>query len=235
MLTDLNGSGVDVDFSSSFTGGASAANTPSVNSAGLVIQTAYEELAATDPDEHGLYEFRFSEDVILEDFAIKDLDRESSFIDAYSVVAEDANGNAVVLNFTPGSALTQDSEGFYYFNGDFNTNDADVNHWLTVDSGGAPIRSLTIISSPSVGTATGAIPTSSSRVVLGDLTLTMMADTDADGIPDHLDLDSDNDGIADNIEAQSTQGYIAPNADDAATYASNDCLLYTSPSPRDRG
>ena len=153
--------------------------------------------------------------MILEDFAIKDLDRESLFIDAYSVVAEDANGNAVVLNFTPGSALTQDSEGFYYFNGDFNTNDADVNHWLTVDSGGGPIRSLTIISSPSVGTATGAIPTSSSRVVLGDLTLTMMADTDADGIPDHLDLDSDNDGITDNVEAQTTQDYIAPSGIDS--------------------
>ena len=36
------------------------------------------------------------------------------------------------------------------------------------------------------------------------------AETDGDGIPNHLDLDSDNDGIPDNIEAQTTQGYIPP-------------------------
>jgi hypothetical protein len=35
-------------------------------------------------------------------------------------------------------------------------------------------------------------------------------DTDADGIPNYLDLDSDNDGIPDNIEAQTTQGYSPP-------------------------
>ncbi|WP_299667709.1 LamG-like jellyroll fold domain-containing protein [uncultured Polaribacter sp.] len=35
-------------------------------------------------------------------------------------------------------------------------------------------------------------------------------DTDADGIPNFLDLDSDNDGIPDNIEAQTTLGYAAP-------------------------
>jgi gliding motility-associated-like protein len=35
-------------------------------------------------------------------------------------------------------------------------------------------------------------------------------DTDGDGIPDYLDIDSDNDAIVDNIEAQSTPGYIQP-------------------------
>ena len=41
------------------------------------------------------------------------------------------------------------------------------------------------------------------------------ADTDSDGILDHLDLDSDNDGIPDIVEAQTTAGYIAPTLVDA--------------------
>ena len=48
--------------------------------------------------------------------------------------------------------------------------------------------------------------------------------SDADGIPNHLDIDSDDDGIPDNVEAQTTNGYIAPNEDDAATYTLNDGL-----------
>ncbi|QTE22450.1 T9SS type A sorting domain-containing protein [Polaribacter cellanae] len=36
------------------------------------------------------------------------------------------------------------------------------------------------------------------------------ADTDGDGVNNHLDIDADNDGIPDNIEAQSTVGYISP-------------------------
>ena len=36
------------------------------------------------------------------------------------------------------------------------------------------------------------------------------ADTDGDGIFNHLDIDSDNDGITDNVEAQTTADYIAP-------------------------
>ena len=79
-------------------------------------------------------------------------------------------------------------------------------------------------------------------------------DSDDDGIANRLDLDSDNDGITDNIEAQTTANYIAPsgaggtedfidsNQDglddnyDAGVIAGDDptCLLYTSPSPRDR-
>ncbi|MGJ8759609.1 MAG: T9SS type A sorting domain-containing protein [Polaribacter sp.] len=39
--------------------------------------------------------------------------------------------------------------------------------------------------------------------------------TDADGIPDYLDLDADNDGIPDNIEAQTTTGYVAPSGLDS--------------------
>ncbi|WP_211296732.1 beta strand repeat-containing protein, partial [Polaribacter butkevichii] len=38
--------------------------------------------------------------------------------------------------------------------------------------------------------------------------------TDADSIPDYLDLDADNDGIPDNIEAQTTLGYVAPSGAD---------------------
>ena len=51
-----------------------------------------------------------------------------------------------------------------------------------------------------------------------------VADSDNDGIPDHLDLDSDNDGIPDNVEAQATGDYIASAANDDATYLSNDGL-----------
>ena len=36
------------------------------------------------------------------------------------------------------------------------------------------------------------------------------ADTDGDGIFNHLDIDSDNDGITDNVEAQTTADYITP-------------------------
>ena len=77
-------------------------------------------------------------------------------------------------------------------------------------------------------------------------------DADSDGIADHLDIDSDNDGITDNIEAQTTAGFIAPSGvggtaafidinqdglDDNfdSRNADGTCLLYTSPSPRDRG
>ncbi len=41
------------------------------------------------------------------------------------------------------------------------------------------------------------------------------ADPDADGIPNQLDLDSDGDGIPDNIEAQTTAGFKAPSGVDA--------------------
>ena len=40
-------------------------------------------------------------------------------------------------------------------------------------------------------------------------------DTDADGVPDYLDLDSDNDGITDNVEAQATEAYAVPTGVDA--------------------
>ncbi|OEK00838.1 hypothetical protein BFP97_04635 [Roseivirga sp. 4D4] len=61
------------------------------------------------------------------------------------------------------------------------------------------------------------------NIVVSSLTCTgSLADLDADGVINSLDLDSDNDGIPDNIEAQTTTGYIAPNADDLATYATND-------------
>lgn len=41
------------------------------------------------------------------------------------------------------------------------------------------------------------------------------ADLDGDGIPNALDLDSDGDGIPDNIEAQTTAGFTAPSGVDA--------------------
>ncbi len=57
------------------------------------------------------------------------------------------------------------------------------------------------------------------------LTTPAFADTDADGIFDHLDLDADNDGITDNVEAQTTAGYIAPSGIGAGTTdANNDGL-----------
>lgn len=41
------------------------------------------------------------------------------------------------------------------------------------------------------------------------------ADSDGDGIFDHLDSDSDDDGITDNVEAQTTSGYVAPTGIDS--------------------
>ncbi|WGH75481.1 DUF4347 domain-containing protein [Tenacibaculum tangerinum] len=49
-----------------------------------------------------------------------------------------------------------------------------------------------------------------SNFYLYSIAFCVPADTDADGIPDYLDLDADNDGIPDNIEAQTTQNYIIP-------------------------
>ena len=40
--------------------------------------------------------------------------------------------------------------------------------------------------------------------------VSVLLDTDSDGISNHLDIDSDNDGITDNIEAQATGSYVAP-------------------------
>lgn len=39
-------------------------------------------------------------------------------------------------------------------------------------------------------------------------------DSDADGIPNYLDIDSDNDGILDNVEAQTSSGFVAPSGID---------------------
>ena len=43
----------------------------------------------------------------------------------------------------------------------------------------------------------------------GGSTLTI-GDSDADGLPNYLDLDSDNDGITDNVEGQTTVEFVAP-------------------------
>jgi len=53
-------------------------------------------------------------------------------------------------------------------------------------------------SSPSVGN------------FLDGFSMTVVKDSDGDGIVNSRDLDSDNDGIPDNIEAQSTSNYISP-------------------------
>ena len=73
------------------------------------------------------------------------------------------------------------------------------------------------------------------RIVEVDVIRCIDGDFDLDGILNTFDLDSDNDGIPDNIEAQTTLGYIAPGTfTDTNSNGVNDCLLYTSPSPRDR-
>ena len=43
-----------------------------------------------------------------------------------------------------------------------------------------------------------------------DASVSVVKDSDNDGVPNHLDLDSDNDGITDNVEAQYTASYVAP-------------------------
>ncbi|WP_235011226.1 GEVED domain-containing protein, partial [Photobacterium aquimaris] len=59
---------------------------------------------------------------------------------------------------------------------------------------------------------------------LNPLDIVCEADTDNDGIPDHLDLDTDNDGIPDNIEAQTTATYKVPNDDTSGDYDTNQGL-----------
>ena len=72
-------------------------------------------------------------------------------------------------------------------------------------------------------------------------------DTDLDGIPNHLDLDSDGDGASDlseiggsdfngdlQVDAWSdSDGDGIVDAVDVDLTGGQDCLLYTSPSPRD--
>ena len=63
-------------------------------------------------------------------------------------------------------------------------------------------------------------------------------DSDGDNIPDELDLDDDNDGITDVSEGGDdldTDGDGTPNRIDLDSDGDgcNDCLLYTSPRPRD--
>ena len=55
-------------------------------------------------------------------------------------------------------------------------------------------------------------------------------DTDGDGTPNSLDLDSDDDGCYDAFES----GVTGATNDGSATDSLIACLLYTSPSPRDR-
>ena len=57
-------------------------------------------------------------------------------------------------------------------------------------------------------------------------------DTDGDGIPDVIDVDADSDGMPDMQEAVMGTDPFA--ASSFAFAESIDCLLYTSPSPRDR-
>ena len=61
-------------------------------------------------------------------------------------------------------------------------------------------------------------------------------DADSDSIPNNEDTDSDNDGIDDSEEgAGDADSDSLPNNEDTDSDNDGICLLYTSPSPRDRG
>ena len=88
-----------------------------------------------------------------------------------------------------------------------------------------------------------------------DLTDAEMLDTDGDGIPDYLDIDDDGDNVLTENELNPEEGswkdfgFLDTDGDGTADYLDtdddgdgvptrnevndNDCLLYTSPSPRD--
>ena len=57
-------------------------------------------------------------------------------------------------------------------------------------------------------------------------------DNDMDGVSDYTDIDDDNDGILDSLECQNTK--ITALSGLFVNGTSYTCLLYTSPSPRDR-
>ena len=83
--------------------------------------------------------------------------------------------------------------------------------------------------------------TSSYYFALSSVT-NVCADSDNDGIGDLIDIDDDNDGVLDAVELGCGQA-TATNDNVVITLGSqliegtftNSCLLYTSPSPRDRG
>ncbi|MFY0631873.1 MAG: Ig-like domain-containing protein [Flavobacteriaceae bacterium] len=220
-LTDLSGSDIDVTFTSALNSGATSTidGTYDTDGMGLTYRQQWEDTNITDPNETAVFNYTFSREVLLEEFIVKDIDRQPTFIDAVRITALDKNGLAVTLNYTAGGDLTVSPDGYYYASASGNSADTDTAHWLTVTSNGAYIKELIITQIPLDGIS-GSTP-GSSRIIFGNLDLCADIDTDRDGIPDVRDLDSDNDGIPDNIEAQTTSGYIVPNADNAATYTTN--------------
>ncbi|MEM6271752.1 MAG: T9SS type A sorting domain-containing protein, partial [Bacteroidota bacterium] len=59
------------------------------------------------------------------------------------------------------------------------------------------------------------MPDNSETAVDNGTTILALTNSDADALPDYLDIDADNDGIVDNIEVQTTAGYVAPSGTDA--------------------
>ncbi|WP_026220895.1 hypothetical protein [Thiofilum flexile] len=107
------------------------------------------------------------------------------------------------------------------------TNIATINFSKTYSS----IKSFKLLittTGPSGGGAAGAVQIREMALHGRISAVCSGPDTDADGIPNYLDLDSDNDSIPDNVEAQTTVGYIAPSGIDSDSNGLDDAYE-TSP------
>ncbi|MFD1294960.1 choice-of-anchor A family protein, partial [Lutibacter holmesii] len=216
-VTGLSGSDVDVSLSAVYSGTVA----PTEHADGLQYLSATNRSAlqlmpswgsidtGTGTDPLVTYTFEFTESVVLNNVNITDIDRQSTFVDAIKVIAEDENGDAINLTLVAGSNLSIDANGFYYFIGDANAGDwtTEVDHWLSINSNYVAIKKLIIIASPSTGGSTGLIPGSASRFGVSDMDLFIPVDTDGDTTPDYLDLDSDGDGCFDAIEGAGTYDF----------------------------
>lgn len=110
-----------------------------------------------------------------------------------------------------GTDTNSDGRPDSYVRGDMDADDRANPYDLDSDADGIlDGREAGFVDSNSDGVIDGTIGTNgwSDQVAFVDPLL--LANTDAHGQPNYLDIDSDNDGIVDNIEGQTTTGYIAP-------------------------
>ncbi|MEM1038997.1 MAG: DUF4347 domain-containing protein, partial [Pseudomonadota bacterium] len=177
---------------------------------GVELTTGFglSEIVSVQPDntdfqngDTAVYSMSFDQDVT--DFSMvfgginnQDTARFQAFRDGVEVPLTSAN----FLNIDPNLVEVEpNTYSTTASNGGFNPTVNDLQ--LTI---AGPIDEVRV--------TTGKYNISSATVTLGfhSLAYTNFADTDNDGLADHLDIDSDNDGITDNVEAQTTAGYIAP-------------------------
>ncbi|WP_405604456.1 LamG-like jellyroll fold domain-containing protein [Polaribacter sp. Asnod1-A03] len=210
--TNLSGTSVDLTFNATYNGGS--VNTTGGQDSGvyddgdgLLYRIGWEDFYDDDPTENAKFKFSFSEEVILTQFIVKDVDRDPTYFDPIKFSAKDINGNDVDLTINTGSSIkiSSDGNGVYYSEEDENNEDNDEDFWITISST-VPIIEFTVIALPieeASLTPDGEVPPSTSRIIFSDVVVALCEslDTDEDGVPDYLDLDADDDGCNDVLEA----------------------------------